>query len=84
MDGELVAEAFDGNEPALLKVRDVIKNRALLQTLSVALPEGGALTMDGLREFAASAPFYTVSDNDVLVGADGTKLTPIMKRLLPR
>ena len=76
VDGELVAEAFDGSEPALLKVRDVIKNRALLQTLSVALPEGGVLTMDGLREFAASAPFYTVSDNDVLVGADGTKLTP--------
>jgi maltose/maltodextrin transport system permease protein len=76
LDGQLIAEPYSGDAPETQAVKAVLQNRALLQQLSVELPAGGELTMDGLREFSATSPFYTVGENDVLIGADGTKLVP--------
>lgn len=75
-DGRLSATPHQGAAPDTLKVKAVLQNRAALQQLAVELPDGGELTMDGLREFASSAPFYTLVEEEILVGADGTKLVP--------
>lgn len=63
-------------EPETVVLKEVLAQRDLLQTMVVATPEGGALTMDGLRAFSASSPLYTLQDDDVLVGADGSRLIP--------
>ena len=64
-------QVFDG-----LPMREVLKLRTTLQSLVVETPDGRALRMDGLRAFSASVPLYTLRDDDVLVGKDGTTLTP--------
>jgi len=76
VEGVLTANLLKGDTPETLAVKDVLKNRKTLQLLSVQVPTGGALTMDGLRTFASSTPFYTLEKDSVLVGADGTRLTP--------
>ncbi|WP_261193191.1 maltose ABC transporter permease MalF [Pseudoruegeria sp. SHC-113] len=68
-------------EPALVApeteaLKAVMANRDALQAASVQTPDGQILTMDGLRAFSASAPFYTLLPDGVLVGADGTRLIP--------
>ncbi len=72
----LTARAAQDAPADLLGVKETIKNRSTLQDLIVEVPGGGELTMAGLRTFASSSAFYTLTDDDVLLGADGTKLQP--------
>ncbi|WP_370541713.1 maltose ABC transporter permease MalF [Actibacterium sp. 188UL27-1] len=74
--GNLTATVAPVEAPGLQAVREVIKNRAVLQTLSVTAPDGSVLTMDGLREFAAAEPLYILSTDGVLLAKDGGILTP--------
>ncbi|HET7715838.1 MAG TPA: maltose ABC transporter permease MalF [Bauldia sp.] len=75
-DGRLTAEFYQGEPPETLPVRDVLKHRGLLQTLSVSAPDGSVLTMSGLREFAAAEPIYELGEGGVLIARDGTRLIP--------
>ncbi|MFT6657370.1 maltose ABC transporter permease MalF [Maritalea sp.] len=75
-DDRLIATPYEGDAPETQNVKAVLQNRAALQKLIVELPDGGELTMDGLREFATSAPFYTLDENENLNGVDGTVLVP--------
>lgn len=60
----------------VVALKQIIQNRAALQAVEVTLPHGGALTMSGLREFSSTTPFYTLGENGVLTGADGSELVP--------
>ncbi len=75
-DGALTAELHDGAPPETLPVREVLKNRALLQTLAVATPDGATLTMSGLRDFSAAEPVYTLQADGTLLARDGHRLIP--------
>ncbi len=57
-------------------MRAVMQRRDLLQQLVVTTPDGAALTMEGLRSFAASQALYALGADDVLTALDGSQLTP--------
>lgn len=72
--GDLTATNYGGEEPVTQSIKAVIKNRATLQTLKIALPDGGFLVADGLRNFAQISPLYYKVTDGVLEAPDGTRL----------
>lgn len=62
--------------PETEKLKAVMQRRSELQALVITTPDGQQLTMDGLRAFSASSPFYTLTGDGILTGADGSVLTP--------
>lgn len=90
-DGGLLSEVFplDGTPVTLtmqpvdappaepLPMRDVVKFRTALGTVSATLPDGSQITSSGLRTFARVAPVYERQDDGTLLNTtDGTRLTP--------
>lgn len=76
ISGPLVAaEPFSGPAPETLPIKAIIQNKPMLAALTIETPSG-PLTQSGLRAFAASKPAYTPGENNTLIAADGTILTP--------
>ncbi len=72
---QVTALPLSGPPPETLPIKAIIQNKALLATLTIDTPNG-PLTQSGLRAFASSQPAYTPGENDTLIAADGTVLTP--------
>ena len=58
---------IDTVEGGKSKIKEIISNRAVLNTIDLVLPNGNAIRMSGLRKFAAVQPLYTLEK-------DGTTL----------
>ncbi len=71
----VTGDIHSGDAPETLPVKSAIKNRAMLATLTITTLDGD-LTMAGLRDFAASAPIYTIGPEGALTTADGTVMRP--------
>ncbi|MBL1421690.1 MAG: maltose ABC transporter permease MalF [Alphaproteobacteria bacterium] len=74
INGQLTATLYANNPPEALPIKAIIQNRAALQALTIALPDGGFLVVDGLRNFAQISPQYTKTTDGVLTATDGTQL----------
>ena len=77
VDRQLAAEVHEGDPPETLPVREALKIRALLQSLSVTAPDGSVLTMSGSRDFATSEPVYTLGADGVLTAGTARASSPI-------
>jgi maltose/maltodextrin transport system permease protein len=89
-DGGLLSEPFalDGTAvtvratpvaaaPATLAMRDLLPLRENLAFITVTLPDGQALKLSGLRNFASVAPEYEAQPDGRLISTiDGSALTP--------
>lgn len=72
-----VAAAPVTTPPTLLAMRDIVPLRTNLGLVTVTLPDGKALQLSGLRNFAAIAPEFELQPDGTLVSTvDGSKLTP--------
>lgn len=63
------------------KIKAIIKNRSILNSLDLQMPDGNNIRMSGLRKFAAVVPLYTMqSDGETLVNNEtGETLKPNME-----
>ncbi|MDX2322198.1 MAG: maltose ABC transporter permease MalF [Moritella sp.] len=63
------------------KIKDIISNRATLNSVDLILPNGDEIRMSGLRKFAAVQPLYSVeNDGTTLINnKDKTVLIPNME-----
>lgn len=63
------------------KIKVIIKNSAMLNLISLAMPEGDNIRMSGLRKFAAVAPLYAMQiDGETLINNEtGVTLKPNME-----
>jgi maltose/maltodextrin transport system permease protein len=79
LDGTAVTVAATpvATAPEVLAMRDLLPLRENLGLLTVTLPDGAALKMSGLRDFAAVTPEYEAQPDGRLVSTiDGSILTP--------
>lgn len=78
IDSDMVSASNIGNKE---KIKTIIKNRATLNSLNLALPNGDLIRMSGLRKFAAIKPLYRVeTDGTTLINnQNNTVLIPNME-----
>ena len=73
-----VADQVSGKKE---NIKAIIKNRSILSTIDLKMPNGKNIRMDGLRKFATVAPLYTMqSDGQTLLNnKTGETLKPNME-----
>lgn len=61
--GALELREVDAVQGEKEKIKTIVRNRASLAEAELMMPDGHAITMSGLRKFAAETPLFTLQDD---------------------